>query len=427
MGSMDIMFVLPIIYYGCTVMFQQKRNREGDGMNARIVLKRNRKKRLEQGHPWVFQSEVERVEGNLSPGTSVDIVNHQDVFLASGFANPRSQIVARVLAYHPETEFDTSFFTQRIRSAWEYRLRFLEDPRSCRAVYGEADFLPGLIVDKYEEVLVVQILAYGMEIRKPQILEALLEVFHPAGIYLRNDVSVRDLEGLPRETGLWYGHVPREVVIEENGLRFLVDVHEGQKTGYFFDQRENRAAIAPLMRGGANVLDCFCHTGSFTVHALHYGASQVTAVDISESALETAKKNVALNGFRGLVRFETANAFDFLRQAEQEGLHYDVVILDPPAFAKSKNALEGAYRGYKEINLRAMKLLRDGGYLVTASCSYHMLPDRFKETVQEAAFDAHKIIRLVHWAGAAKDHPEIAGVDEGHYLKFAIYEVRSRR
>lgn len=401
-------------------------------MTARIILERQRRKRLEQGHPWVFQSEVKRIEGEVEPGGLVDITNHQGVFLARGYVNPQSQIIARVLSYQADELITQEFFTKRIRQAWEYRIRFLTDPASCRVVYGEADFLPGLIVDKYEDVLVVQILSLGMEVRKPLILHALLEVFNPKGVYLRNDVPVRRLEGLDEETGLWYGSVPQFIEIRENDLRILVDVYEGQKTGYFFDQRENRASIAPLMQSpangqqGAEVLDCFSHTGSFAVHALHYGAKHVTAVDISESAIEMAKKNVDLNGGLNRAKFETANVFDFLQSAGQAQLQYDVVILDPPAFAKSKRTVDAARRGYKEINLRGLKLVRDGGYLVTASCSYHMLPDMFREMVLDAAFDAHKVLRQIQFTGAGKDHPEIAGVSEGHYLKFAIYEVHSR-
>jgi 23S rRNA (cytosine1962-C5)-methyltransferase len=413
-------------------------------MATRLVLSRNRKRRLEQGHPWVFQSEVDRVDGPLEPGDLVDIVNHQGVFLARGYANPRSQIIARILTYDKDEAIDEAFFRRRFEQAAEFRGRFVPDPRFGRAVYGEADFVPGLIVDRYGDVLVVQVLSAGMERLWPMIQPALLEVFEPRGILLRNDVPVRRLEGLDETVRVAWGDVPREIEIVENGLRFLVDPYEGQKTGYFWDQTENRAAIRPLMTGwgarngrtpsaddphwdGAEVLECFCHTGSFTVHALHYGARHVTAVDISEEAIAIAKRNVALNGGADRVTFRVGNAFDVLREADDAGARYDVVILDPPAFAKSRAALPGARRGYKEINLRAMRILRDGGFLVTASCSFHMSPELFQETILDAALDAHKILRLVHWAGAGKDHPEIAGVREGHYLKFAIYEVRSRR
>ncbi|KPV44614.1 class I SAM-dependent rRNA methyltransferase [Alicyclobacillus ferrooxydans] len=401
-------------------------------MRAKMVLHRNRKRRIEAGHPWVYQSEVNRVEGDIGPDGTIEIVNHQGVFLALGMYNPDSQMVARVFSYNRDEVVNEGFFIQRIAEAYAYRQRFLGgQSESCRIVYGEADFLPGLIVDKYRDVLSVQILSLGMERFKNTIRSALVHVFSPRGIFLRNDVPVRRLEGLPLETGVWMGDVPDRIEIEENGMRFLVDIPEGQKTGYFFDQRENRAAIAPLMTGwrgdkGADVLECFCHTGAFTVHAAKYGAHHVTAVDISESAIQVAQANAALNEVAERVDFVAANAFDFLRDEETAKRSYDVVILDPPAFAKSKRALEGALRGYKEINLRGLKLVRDGGFLVTASCSYHLRPEMFRDVILDAAVDAHKVLRLVHWAGAGKDHPEIAGVDEGHYLKFAIYEVRSR-
>lgn len=441
-------------------------------MTTRLVLSRQRKRRLEQGHPWVYQSEVDHVDGPLSPGDLVDIVNHQGVFLARGYANPKSQIIARVLTYNPDEAIDEAFFRRRFEQALAYRRRFAANPRYGRAVYGEADFVPGLIVDRYGDVLVVQVLSAGMDRLWPVIESALRAVYQPRGILLRNDVPVRRLEGLDETVRVAWGEVPREIEVEENGLRFIVDPYEGQKTGYFWDQTENRAAIRPLMTGwqetrlarqagmptaaaatasagavpapgavgagagwtqldphldGADVLECFCHTGSFTVHALHYGARHVTAVDISEDAIAIARRNVELNGGLDRVTFRVGNAFDVLREADDAGRRYDVVILDPPAFAKSRAALPGARRGYKEINLRAMRILHDGGFLVTASCSFHMSPELFQETILEAATDAHKILRLVHWSGAGKDHPEIAGAREGHYLKFAIYEVRSRK
>lgn len=423
-----------------------------------IYLKRNRKKRLEQGHPWIFQNEVERIEGDPRPGDLVEVRNHQGHFLARGFINPHSQMIVRILTHQEDEPIDAAFFRRRIGQAWDFRRRFLPEVRSCRAVYGEADFLPGLIVDKYEDVLVVQILALGMEVRKDVILDALLEVFSPRAVYLRNDVPVRELEGLPQETGFWYGECETRLEIEENGVRYLVDIAEGQKTGFFFDQRENRAALAPLMTGwgqshgitlqdvdsqqvpvdrrgkvvknpfwdGAEVLDCFTHTGSFGLNACRYGAKKVTMVDISEQAVEMARENARLNGFLHRTEFVVANAFDYLREAARERRSWDVVILDPPAFTKSRRNVDAALRGYKDINLNGMKLVREGGYLVTASCTSHVRPDMFREMVLDAAHDARKILRLVHWSGAGTDHPSISGVDEGDYLKFAIYEVRSR-
>ncbi|WP_126427751.1 class I SAM-dependent rRNA methyltransferase [Brevibacillus marinus] len=451
---------------------------------ARVILARNRKKRLEAGHPWIFQSEVAEVQGECEPGDIVEVSNHQGHLLGKGYINPHSQIMVRLLTYNPAEPIDLAFFIRRISEAVSLRERFVDNPRYCRLVYGEADFLPGLIVDRFGDVLVVQILSLGMEKMREWIKQALLEVLQPKGIYLRNDVPVRELEGLPLTKEVLYGECPREVVIEENGLRYVVDIVEGQKTGFFYDQRENRAAIAPLMTGwgakhgitlqpiaadgkplldrqgvrrtdaapladeqgeavllpvdrrgkvvknpfwdGAEVLDCFTHTGSFTLNACKHGAKKVTALDISEHAIETARRNVTMNGFLHRVQFVVANAFDYLRESVEAGRSWDVVILDPPAFAKSRRAVPAACRGYKDINLHGMKLVRPGGYLVTASCSYHVSAALFLETIQDAAFDAKKILRLIEWRGAGKDHPRISGVDEGDYLKFAIFEVRDR-
>ncbi|MGG6432637.1 class I SAM-dependent rRNA methyltransferase [Anoxybacillus sp. D401a] len=393
---------------------------------ANVFLKRKRKKRLELGHPWVFQSEVDYIEGEFEPGDFVNVYNHQRHFLAKGYINPKSQMIVRVLTQNPNDELNSQFFMNRIRQAWAYRERMIPGVRSCRAVYGEADFLPGLIVDKYEDVLVVQILSLGMEKRKEWILQALLDVFQPKAIYLRNDVHVRELEGLKQEKGFWYGTCDTNVQIEENGVKYIVDIENGQKTGFFFDQRQNRAAIKPLITSESTVLDCFTHTGSFMLNACLYGAKHVTAVDISEHAIETAKRNAELNGFTN-VDFVVANAFDYLRECVQKGKKWDVVIIDPPAFAKSAHAVPKALAGYKDINLNGLKLVKDGGFFVTASCSYHVHPDMFQAMIAEAAFDAKKILRQIHWSGAGYDHPKLLAADEGDYLKFAIYEVHSRK
>lgn len=448
---------------------------------AKIVLNKARKKRVEQGHPWVFASEIDRLEGEAAPGGLVEVVNHQGRYLATGYWNPNSQITVRIVSYEPIEEMGQAFFIEKLSRCREYRERFVAD-RDCRLVYGEADFLPGLIVDRFGDVLVVQILTLGMETAKNALISALVEVFQPMGIYERSDVSVRGLEGLEERTGVLYGECPPIIEIEENGLKMEVDIVEGQKTGYFFDQRENRASIAPLMKGwgarsgiklaehpegnglvpvnangkivsfpywdGATVLECFAHTGSFTLHACQYGAKKVTCLDVSQHAIDTAKRNVERNGFTDRVEFVVADAFQYLRdqvkglderkaraaggadtskKLENAGRTWDVVILDPPAFAKTRSAVQGACRGYKDINLQGMKLVNEGGYLVTASCSYHMRPDLFLETIHEAANDAGKLLRLVEWRAAGKDHPQLLGVNEGHYLKFAIFEVRSKR
>ncbi|MFD1738968.1 class I SAM-dependent rRNA methyltransferase [Bacillus salitolerans] len=391
---------------------------------TKVVLERKRKKRLEQGHPWVFRSEVARIEGDFSPGDTVDVYNHQMHFLGRGFINPNSQMIVRILTYTQE-DLNEAFFVNKIRKAWELRQKLIPDVRSCRAIYGEADFLPGLIVDKYEDVLVVQIMALGMEVRREWILKGLLEVFEPKAIYLRNDVYVRELEGMQQEKGFWYGESDTEIVIEENDVKYIVDIKDGQKTGFFFDQRENRAAIKPLIGPETTLLDCFTHTGSFMLNGCSFGAKHVTAVDISEHAIETAKRNAELNGFTN-VEYVVANAFDYLRDAVSQGKEWDVVIVDPPAFAKSAHAVKKAMGGYKDINLNGLKLVKEGGFFITASCSFHLRPELFKQVIQEAALDARKVLREIHWSGAGYDHPKLLAADEGEYLKFGIYEVFSR-
>ncbi|ULO08814.1 class I SAM-dependent rRNA methyltransferase [Paenibacillus sp. 19GGS1-52] len=476
---------------------------------ASVTLERNRKKRLEQAHPWVFAGEIASVDGSPEDGGLVDVLNHQGRFLAVGYYNTSSQIRVRIVSQAPLAAMDTAFFAERFTNCHQHRNRFLPGADAYRLVYGEADFLPGLIVDRFGDILVVQLLTLGMDKHRAEIVEALVQVMAPRGIYERSDVSVRELEGLEQTTGVLYGECPRHVTISENGLKLIVDIEEGQKTGYFFDQRENRASIAPLMQGwggrsgitlqkiatedgslqilpvnksgkhvtfpywdGATVLECFSHTGSFTLHACKYGAKKVTCLDVSAHAIESAKVNVELNGYSDRVEFVVDDAFAYLRnhvkgieeRSERAtattvanesdsatgavntpskfkgpakadtskpmtaggGRTWDVVILDPPAFAKAKGAVAGAVRGYKDINLHGMKLVNEGGYLVTASCSYHMQPELFLETIADAAKDAGKILRLIEWRAAGKDHPQILGVEEGHYLKFAIFEVRSK-
>ncbi|PYI51806.1 class I SAM-dependent rRNA methyltransferase [Paenibacillus flagellatus] len=457
---------------------------------ASVILDRKRKKRLEQGHPWIYANEIESVQGEFEPGDIVAVTTHTGQTLAYGYINPNSQIRVRVVSYSPLEEMDRAFFAERIGRCLQHRERFVSDTNAYRLVYGEADFLPGLVVDRFDDVLVVQVLSLGMERRKDVIVDVLAELLRPRGIYERSDVPVRELEGLEQRKGPLYGDCPRYVDIVENGLRIEVDIEQGQKTGYFFDQRENRASIGKLMTGwghrsgirleeredeadggkrlvpvnangkpvtfpywdGATVLECFSHTGSFTINACRAGAKKVTCLDISEHAIETAKRNVERNGFAERVEFVVADAFDYLREqvkgVEERrtraaagqtggkvdtskplgavGRTWDVVILDPPAFAKNKGAVEGACRGYKDINLHAMKLVNEGGFLVTASCSYHVRPDLFLETIQAAATDARKVLRLIEFRGAGYDHPRLLGVDEGDYLKFAIFEVRSR-
>ena len=308
----------------------------------------------------------------------------------------------------------------RVRDAWEYR-KLLCDPMSCRLIYSESDFLPGLVVDKFADILVLQSLSLGIERIKDMLCDILMDVVQPAGIWERSDVPVRRLEGLEQTTGLLRGEVPDVVEMRENGIRFLVDVKRGQKTGFFLDQKQNRAAIAPLCKG-ARVLDCFCHNGSFSLHAAKYGAASVLGVDISEEALDVARENARLNGFDN-VTFEAHNCFDLLRELTDAGDQYDLVILDPPAFTKNKAAVQSALRGYKEINLRGLKLTRPGGFLVTCSCSQHVLPEMFQDVICQAARDAKKRIRLVEYRTQGYDHPILPQSIETKYLKTMILQV----
>lgn len=388
---------------------------------AKTVLIPGKEKRVHTGHPWVFRSDIARIEGDCLPGDIVDIVSSKGRFLARGYYNPNSQIALRIMTYREDEPVDRVLIFRRIHEAVEYRRNFA-DLKSCRLVFAESDRLPALIVDAFGDVLVLQCLALGMERFKQDVVDALVEEVHPQGIWERNDVPVRKLEGLEMTTGLLYGEVPDRVLMTENDVRFWVDVKEGQKTGFFLDQKENRAAIAPFVKD-KTVLDCFTHTGSFALHAGKFGAKEVTGVDISEYACLFAAENARLNGLEDRVKFVTANAFDLLSEQSRTGKRYDVIILDPPAFTKTRSAVESAIRGYKEINLRAMKMIAPGGYLITCSCSQHVLPDMFRNMVMEAARDAKVLLRQVEFRTQGKDHPILPCAPETQYLKCGIYQV----
>ena len=387
---------------------------------AKAYLVHNKEFRVDSGHPWLFRSDIERVSGNPLPGNAIDVHAQDGRFLGRGFFNPNSQITIRMLTRWEEP-ITRAFFERRIRQAWAYRQQ-VADVNSCRVIFAESDFLPGLIVDKFNDILVMQTLSMGMDHMKETIVSLLQEIIAPRGIYERNDVPVRDLEGLPQQTGFLSEPFDTMVEMRENGVRFLVDVAEGQKTGFFLDQKENRAALAPLVPG-KDVLDCFSHTGSFALHAAHYGAKRVTGVDISDHAVACARQNAVLNGYEDRTQFVEANAFDFLRQASDRKDSFDVVILDPPAFTKTRQAVEGAVRGYKEINLRALKLVRSGGFLVSCSCSHHVSQDLFLKTIHDAAIDAQRQVRLVEYRSQAKDHPILLASAETQYIKCAILQV----
>lgn len=384
------------------------------------VLKAGREKRVYSRHPWIFRSDIERLEGDTEPGAVLTVKSSKGRFLAKAYYNPLSQIALRIMSFRDE-DIGKEFIFRRVHEAVEFRRTFA-DMNSCRLIYAESDRLPALIVDSFGGVLVVQCLALGMEQFKQDVIEALVHEMNPIGIWERNDVPVRRLEGLEMNTGLLYGEVPDLVEIQENGVRFLVDVKQGQKTGFFLDQKENRAAIAPFVKE-KKVLDCFTHTGSFALHAGHYGAADVTGVDISSYACEFAARNAKLNHLENRVKFVEANAFDLLAEKSRCGEQYDVVILDPPAFTKSKSMVDNAIRGYKEINLRAMKMISSGGYLVTCSCSQHVLPAMFRQMVLDAATDAKVSLRQVEFRTQGKDHPILPAAQETEYLKCGIYQV----
>ena len=386
---------------------------------ADIILLPGKEKRVYSGHPWVFRSDIARTKGDPQPGDTVRVTASNGRFLCMAAYNPASQIALRVLS-HREEEIGEAFIRGRVHRAVEYRRRFA-DLRSCRLIFAESDGLPAVIVDSFGDVLVMQCLCLGMEKYKGMICDALMDEVRPAGIYERGDVPVRELEGLAQVTGVLRGQVPDRVLMEENGVKFWVDVKNGQKTGFFLDQKENRAAIAPFVKG-KRVLDCFTHTGSFALHAAKYGAGEVTGVDISEFACQFAQENAALNGFDN-VRFVAANAFDYLKEQCAAGEQYDVVILDPPAFTKTRAAVEAAARGYTEINLRGMKLVRDGGYLITCSCSQHMLPGPFKDVVLSAARDARVSLFQIEYRTQGRDHPILPAAPETQYLKCGIFRV----
>ncbi len=386
---------------------------------ADCVLMAGKEKRVFGGHPWIFKSDIKRVNGDFAPGDVVSVKAANGRFLCRALYNPASQIALRIMTYWDES-VDRTFIFDRVKRAVDYRRRFA-DLNSCRLIFAESDGLPALIVDSFGGVLSMQSLCLGMDRLKEDVCDALEEMLHPLGIYERNDVPVRELEGMRQQTGILRGQVPDKVEIKENGVHFLVDVKNGQKTGFFLDQKENRAAIAPFVKD-ARVLDCFTHTGSFALHAAKFGAAEVIGVDISEFACECARENAALNGFKN-VRFVAANAFDFLKEQSASGEQYDAVILDPPAFTKTRSAVAAAARGYKEINLRALKLIKNGGYLVTCSCSQHMLPGQFKDVVLEAAHDAHVRLMQAEYRTQGRDHPILPAAPETQYLKCGIFRV----
>ena len=387
---------------------------------TKVYLNRKINQRIALGHPWIYNNEVDRIAGPVEPGDIVEVYFFDGQLAGRGYINPASQIIIRLLTRKRE-DITPAFFHQKIQEAWDYR-KHLGYTENCRLVFGEADGLPALIIDKFNDYFVIQTLSLGIEVWKEAIVAALKSIFNPKGIYERNDVPVRELEGLVQQKGFLTDPFPTEIIIKENDLQFYVNIENGQKTGYFLDQQDNRRAIQNIVKG-ADVLGAFTYTGTFEIHAAHYGAKSVLGIDISESAVEQANKNAALNKLDHIVKFEAMNAFDVLKNWGRQGKKYDVVMLDPPAFTKSRNNIDKAITGYKEINLRGMQLLRNGGFLVSSSCTNLVSPELFLDTIEMAARDAKKRIRQVTYQSQSSDHPIIWGMENTHYLKFLIVEV----
>jgi len=388
----------------------------------KVFLRKKISKRVADGHPWIFSNEIDRVDGNVTGGEIVTVFTHDNKFIGSGYINPKSQIMVRLLTRNKNEEINEDFFYKRILQCWEYR-RKIGYVENCRLVFGEADSLPQLIIDKFNDYFVIQTLALGIDVWKPVIINALNKIFNPKGIYERNDVPVRELEGMTQQKGFLSESFDTNIIINENGLKFNVDIENGQKTGYFLDQQDNRRAIQHIVKD-ADVLGAFTYTGTFEIHAANYGARSVLGFDISENAVEQANKNAALNGLENICKFQSANAFDVLKQWSKEERKYDVVMLDPPAFTKSRETIQKAIAGYKEINLRGMKLLKPGGFLVTSSCTNLVNTEMFLETIEMAAKDARRKLRQVCFQTQSPDHPIIRGVENTQYLKFLIVEVQ---
>lgn len=391
-----------------------------------VTLKKGTGKTLKAGGMWVYDNEIDSVSGEFENGDIVTIHDFDGFFMGYGFINTQSKITVRLLSRKKGTVIDEHFLEARVRDAWEYRKQTI-DTASCRLIFGEADFLPGIVVDKFSDVLVVESLALGIDLLKHGIIEALKKVLaedgiHIRGVYERSDAKVRIQEGMERYKGFIGEPFDTRVEIEENGVRYIVDVEDGQKTGFFLDQKNNRAAIHRFCKG-KKVLDCFTHTGSFALNAGIAGADSVLGVDASWLAVEQAAENARRNHLEDRVRFQCADVFELLPRLEAQKETFDVVILDPPAFTKSRNSVKNAVKGYREINLRGLKLVRNGGFLVTCSCSHFMEPDLFAKTIREAANGAHRRLRQVEFRTQACDHPILWAADQSYYLKFYIFQV----
>ena len=395
---------------------------------AIVHIKKGEARSLKAGGMWIYDNEIARIEGEFENGDMVKVLDFDGYVLGSGFINTRSKLTVRMMSRKKDAVIDENFIEMRVRNAWEYR-KATVDTSSCRLIFGEADFLPGIVIDKFSDILVVESLALGIDRWKPVILEKLKKVLLEdaisiRGVYERSDAKVRLQEGMERYKGFIGEPFDTRVEIVENGVRYLVDVKDGQKTGFFLDQKYNRLAIQKLCKG-KRVLDCFTHTGSFALNAAVSGASEVLGVDASELGITQARQNAELNGVSGTTSFLCADVFELLPSLEHNGEKFDVVILDPPAFTKSRNSVKNAVKGYREINMRGLKLVKDGGFLATCSCSHFMTPELFTRTIREAAGSVHKRLRQVEYRTQAADHPILwtGGEQASYYLKFYIFQV----
>ena len=399
-------------------------------MSAIVTLKKGEGRTIKAGGAWIFDNEIDTITGRFKNGEVVTVHDFDGYPMGKGFINQNSKIRVRMMTRKADQEIDDAFLKMRVKNAWEYR-KTTVDTSSCRIIFGEADFLPGLVIDKYEDVLVVECLALGMEQFKGKIVEDLKELLAEDGIlirgvYERSDANERVKEGLSKVKGFIGDEFDTNVEIVENGVHYMVDVVNGQKTGFFLDQKYNRLAMQRICKG-KKVLDCFTHMGTFALNAGIAGAAEVTGLDISEYAVSQAEANARLNHLEDTVHFRQANVLDELPKLAQAGEKYDVVILDPPAFTKSREATKNAIKGYREINMKGLKLVKDGGYLATCSCSHFMTQELLAKTVKEAAKATHKRLRQVEFRTQAPDHPILWAADESYYLKFFIFQVVDER
>ncbi len=395
-------------------------------MDKKAVIKKGEGRYLKKGGLWLYDNEISELKGDINDGDIIEVEDFDGYFMGMGFINRASKITVRMLTRRTRTYDIDSLINERVRDAWEHRKKVV-DTSSCRVIFAEADYLPGIVIDKFEDILVVESLALGIDLLKEKIVKAVKDILasdgiNIRGVYERSESNLRRLEGMKPYKGFIGPAFENEIEIVENGVKYIVDVMDGQKTGFFLDQKYNRQAAGRLCKG-AKVLDCFTHTGSFALNAALGGAESVLGIDISKFAIDTAVRNAVLNGFEEKVSFHCTDVFEELPMLYEKGERFDVVILDPPAFTKSRDSIKNAVKGYKEINLRGMKLLKDKGYLCTCTCSHFMDSDLFLDTVHKAARDAHKRLRLVESRAQSPDHPIVLGMDESSYLKFLIFQV----